>query len=169
MKKILTIAVLLLSFEMYANWLPYGPQGINALNICFNLDMNNHIGICHSTGIYLYDYQDDSWTNYELSLPILTAHFLDGYDILLIAGDGTDSDGIYSLNPDNGEFTVLENLEYPNFLYYDELTQMYYAGHHMGLLMSSDGINWNVVDLFTNMNIISMDSYQNHMVVSCLS
>jgi len=166
MKKLLFILVLICSLQVSATWIPYGPDNIIALNIAFNINNHNHIAICHSEGIYIYDYQDDSWANFESNLPVLSAHYLDGFKSLLIMGGGSNSDGIYTFNPDSGQFNLVEFLDFPNFLYYDWDDQKYFVGHRFGLHASTDGMTWTAVDTFNNKNIVSMDSYQDHYVLT---
>ncbi len=167
MKKLLLILLgFFYSIHIFATWSPYGPEEIIALNICFAVDNEAHTAICHSEGIYIYDNSDETWTNYESILPVLDALYLNGTDILLIMGCGSNSDGIYSFNPANEQFNLIEFLDSPNFLYYDDVNETYFAGHYSGLVTSTDGLTWTAVDTFNNKNIVTMDSYQNHYAVS---
>ncbi|MBL7137442.1 MAG: T9SS type A sorting domain-containing protein [Bacteroidales bacterium] len=166
MKKCAFFLLLLLSLQGYAIWSPFGPEGIQANRICFILDMHPHWGICHDGGLYLYDLVSQTWTDHPAMLPVLDACYLDGENILVIMGDGTDSDGIYQYNPVSDQFELIQFIDSPNFIYYSESEQPYYIGHHLGLLTSPDGLTWTPIDTFNNKAIVTMDTYENHYVVS---
>jgi len=154
------------TIRVLAIWEPYGPEGITANKITFLLDDNDHVGICHDEGIFLYNYNSGTWIDFPTDLPVHDAYYLNGEDILVIMGCGTDSDGIYSFSPETGEFTIIEFLECPYFIAFDEILQKYYTGHHLGLEISFDGLNWTPVSDFDGMSMVAMDIYQNHLVVS---
>jgi len=166
MKIKLCILGLLLSFQLSATWQPFGPENISANKVCFNLGLVNAWGVCHDEGIAIYNHLTQSWTDFESNLPVISANYLDGTKILLIMGGGSNSDGIYTLDPSEGTFELVSWVDYPNFLFFDEQTQEYFIGHHLGLLHSADGINWTPVEAFNNKNMVAMDSYQEHYVVS---
>ncbi len=162
----LIIMIMAGSLHAGATWEPFGPEGIRANKICFLLDNASHWGICHDHGIALYDHASQSWMDYPSNLPVMDAYYLNGNEFLVILGCGSYSDGVYTFNPQNGEFELVEFLECPNFIAYDEILQKYYIGHHSGLVTSSDGLVWNPVAGFNNMNIVSMAIYQNNIVLS---
>ncbi|MFH1936880.1 MAG: T9SS type A sorting domain-containing protein [Bacteroidota bacterium] len=166
MKRSLFILGIVISLQVHATWSPFGPEGIQANRIRFYLDLNNHWGVCHDGGLYLYDLVTQTWTNHPAILPVLDASYLDGEKILVVMGDGTDSDGIYQYNPVNGQFELIQFIESPQFITYCEGEQTYYIGHHLGLLTSPDGYSWTPVDTFNNKAIVTMDTYENHFVVS---
>jgi hypothetical protein len=163
---ILVMLLALSSLRSFSTWTPFGPEGIAANKICFLTDNANHWAICHDEGLYLYDHMTQSWTNYPSSIPVLDACYLDSDMIMVILGCGSNSDGIYALNPVNGEYVLIEFLDCPNFIIYDDIIQQYYIGHHIGLETSADGLSWTQVGIFNYMNIVAMDIYQNHYVVS---
>lgn len=162
----LTVLMALVLAEARAGWEPFGPEGIIANKTCFILDNHNHYAVCHNEGLYLYDQVTHEWTDYPTDLPVTDAYYLNGEDILVIMGCGTDSDGIYSFNPVSGEFTMLRYLECPYFIAYDETIQKYYVGHHLGLETSNDGLNWTTTDIFSGMSMVAMAISQNHIVVT---
>jgi hypothetical protein len=151
---------------MFAQWEPFGPEGIAANRLRFLLDNDNHWGICHDQGIFLYDQVSHVWTDYPADLPVIDAYYLNGEEILVILGCGSNSDGIYAFDPDNGEFTLIDWSDCPNFIAYDEILQRYYIGSHLGLWSSANGTDWNEIAIFNNMNIVDMAIYQNHIAVS---
>ena len=163
---LITVLMALTSAQVRAGWVPFGPEGIVANKTCFLVDNHYHYAICHDQGIYLYDQVTNEWTNYPSGLPIMDAYYLNGEDILVIMGCGTDSDGIYSFNPVSGEFVLIKYLECPYFIAYDEIIQKYYVGHHLGLETSYNGLNWTAIDIFSGMSMVAMAISQNHIVVS---
>ena len=166
MKKCIFIFLILLAVQVHATWSPFGPEGIQANRICFNLDAHPHWGICYDDGLYLYDLITQTWTDHPAILPVIDACYLDGENILVIMGDGTDSDGIYKYNSFSDQFELIQFIDIPHFICYDENQQTYYVGHHLGLLTSVDGLTWAPVTTFNNRAIVAMDSYENHFVVS---
>jgi len=166
MKKYTFIILILLSMQVRATWAPFGPEGIQANRICFTIDQHPHWGICHDGGLYLYDLISQSWTDHPSGLPVWDACYLDGQNILVIMGDGTDSDGIYQFDPVSDTFELLQFIDIPKFICYDETQQTYYVGHHLGLLSSPNGLSWTPIDTFVNRSIVSMGIYENHFVVS---
>jgi len=164
---LLTI-ILSFTIKTRAAWEPFGIEGITANKVSFLLDNNGLMGICHDAGIMFYDNNSGTWTDYSTDLPVIDAYYLNGEDIIVIMGCGTDSDGIYSFDPENGEYAIIEYLECPWFISHDDIIQQYYVGHHLGLATSSDGINWTPVDVLEGMNMVALDIAQNHLVVSQL-
>jgi hypothetical protein len=170
--KIRVLSMILLIFTVslssIASWDPFGPDSLVANRICFNLDNFNHWGVCHDGGLCLYDLVSQTWTDHPTDMPVWDAHYLDGENILVIMGCGTDSDGIYSYNTDGDLFELKAYVECPNFIAYDEIIQKYYVGHHLGLVSSFDGTFWSPESTFENMSIVDMEIYQNHIVLSQL-
>ncbi len=166
MKTVCFFITLILSQFAYGTWLPFGPDSISANRVCFNIDNQNHWAVCHDGGIQVYDLVSQSWTNYPSEMPVFDACYLDGNSALVIMGDGTDSDGLYSFNPAVGTFEVIKYVETPHFIYWNWDNGQYFIGHHLGLLTSTDGWNWEDIEVFSNKNMVSMDTYQNHYAVS---
>lgn len=196
MKRFLFFLLVLSSTHVTATWAPFGPEGIQANRICFILDMHPHWGICHDGGLCLYDLVSQTWTDHPTILPVRDACYLDGEKILVIMGNGTDSDGIYQYDPVSDQFEVVQFIESPYFICsasnvtdfdlhgrpdYSFLSfrggmnricidnsdeETYYVGHYFGLLSSSDGFTWTPVNTFTNKAIVAMDTYENQYVVS---
>lgn len=166
MKTIIFFISIVVSLQAYASWTSFGPEGITANKIRFAVDNQSHMVICHDSGVYLYDLVSQTWTNHPATLPVLDACYLDGNKILVIMGEGTFSDGIYSFDPASGEFEIIEWVVFPHFICYDDDTDQFYIGHQAGLTTSPDGFTWTVVDPFINRNMVAMAAYQNHFVVS---
>lgn len=158
---------LVLGFQqVHASWSPFGPEGIQVNRICFNLDMQSHCGICHDGGLCLYDPVSQTWTDHSTILPVTDACYLDGDKILVVMGNGSYSYGIYHYDPGSDEFELIQFVDSPFFIRYSEYNQTYYVGHYMELLKSTDGYLWTPVDTFINRTIVTMDTYENHFVVS---
>jgi hypothetical protein len=97
---------------------------------------------------------------------VLDAAWMDGENILVLLNEGSYSDGIYSINPGTGEYTLITWLEGPNFIVCDNETDRYFVGYHGGLKYSVDGLTWDSDSNFDNMNIVDMGTFGNHYVVS---
>lgn len=167
MRRHLLILGILISFQIHATtWEHFGPEGIIANRICFFLDNHPHWGICHNNGLCLYDLVSHSWTDHPTTIPVLDAFYLDGEKILVIMGNGTDSDWIYRFIPASNQFDLIKFVDSPHFICYCQEEQSYYIGHHLGLLTSNNGIDWLPVGTFNNKNMVDMDTYQNHFAVS---
>ncbi len=166
MKTKISLILLLISLQLSAGWEPFSPEGINANQIRFYVDNLNHWAVCHDGGLYLYHLNSQSWTNYPSTVPVLDAAWMDGENILVILSAGSNSDGIYSFNPGTGEYTVIEWFDIPNFILFDNEINRYFVGHRHGLVYSDDGLTWDACSNFNNMNIVDMDIFGNHYVVS---
>ncbi|MBE9492308.1 MAG: hypothetical protein IMY70_05435 [Bacteroidetes bacterium] len=166
MKTRLLILGILISFQASATWLPLGPEGVVANNVCFVIDNMNHWVICHDEGICIYDHVTQTWTDHPSDLPIRDAYYLDGDKILVIMGNGSYSDGIYAFNPASNQYELIKYLESPQFIHFNDTNQKYYVGYHLGFVTSPDGFIWTTIEIFNNKSIVTMDTYQNHFVVS---
>lgn len=156
---------LFLSFPVRAyEWLPHGPQGVKITNICF---VNDATGVlCTETGIYLY--QDDmQWHFYEAGLPVIEVVYFTPDELLLVMGDGSYSDGIYTFDLQTLDFEVVEWLYKPSFIRYYEYQDVYYAGQlEGGLFISQDGLTWYEIGLFEDYSCIDIAFYEEHIAVS---
>ena len=168
MRILLLSIILAFSLQVSATWIPYGPEGIVANSICFGVNFQYQFAICHDEGISLYESATQEWTTFVSDLPVVDAFYLDGYKLLVILNHDSESDGIYTFDPDVGNFEVIEFIESPNFIYYDETLMVYYVGYRFGLMTSQDGYAWSQVEDLNNCNIVDMDAYQNHYVAAQL-
>jgi len=166
MKKWIFFSFALIVMEVSGSWVQFGPEGIQANRVRFQVYDGPDWAICHDGGFCLYDPGSQTWTDYPSALPVIDACYLDGEGILVIMGNGTDSDGIYRFNTLSGEFELILFVDSPFFIHYSESSHTYYVGHYMELLQSADGYSWTPVDTFINRTVVAMDSYENHVVVS---
>jgi len=165
--RILLISIFLaFSIHVSATWIPFGPEGILASNICFGISFQYQFAVCHDEGISLYESATQEWTTFSSDLPVVDAFYLDGYKLLVILNHGSKSDGIYAFDPVTSNFEVIEYVLSPNFIYYDEDLMVYYVGHRFGLFTSQDAYAWSQVEDLNNCNIVDMDTYQDHYVAT---
>jgi len=123
--------------------------------------------ICEENGIIVNE--GDEWIEYSYyGLPVWDVETVMAAtaDILVVMGDGTDSDGIYGFNFSNHEFNILQWLQYPHFINYCPADSHYYAGGEDGLFKSPDGLNWQSVPFFSDINCLAMAIYESNYVVS---
>ena len=123
--------------------------------------------ICASNGFFLYEAQ--GWVNYSNGgLPVWAVHSVESEtgDIIVIMGDGSYSDGIYLFDFETGEFSILYWIMNPHFLVKCETNGYYYVGGEEGLLVSEDGLDWENVEYFNNINCEAMAYYEEHLIVS---
>jgi hypothetical protein len=166
MKKLFLIFLISVSNFAGYSWESYGPQNIEAINICFGPYFFNPEMICTKDGMYLFNDNNYEWEYYSVNgLPVQEGIFLDSETIILVTGDGTDSDGIYQFDIPTGQFTVLANCLSPNFIRYDDYGGKYYVGYESGVLVSDDGIIWEGIPLFDGKPCGEMAVQWNHLVI----
>ena len=168
MKGLLTIILIFIFTQLIAGWEAFSPLGIHASRISFYVDYNNNWAVCHQEGVYLYHLNTQTWTNHPAPgmMWARDAAWLNGDSILVALGNYSYSDGIYSLNPSTGSYHVLEWMDDPHFVTYDQVNSRYYCGGHGGVLYSENGTDWMSDDYFLNKNIVDMEIYGNYYVVS---
>jgi len=137
-----TLLVILLCCSVLGaySWSSCGPTGVDILN--YNVVSNGEI-YSTSTGFYFDNgngWQSDSYSN----LPVKNFREFNGVK-LLITGDGTDSDGIYSYDFSTSTFAIQEYVLNPHFL--EQQGNTMWVGSDEGLDFSSDGNNWSSVAL----------------------
>ncbi len=172
MKKLILFLIIMTAHECAWSytWISFCPDTINATNICFGVGSNKGV-ICTNNGMYLHDDFNQVWNYYNhLGFPVQEAVPLNQEQILVVMGDGSWSDGIYSFDLQTHQFSVIHYCAFPNFLKYDELSGAYYAGCQFGgLLKSTDGLIWTEVPYFAGKSCTCMDFYANHYVISEVS
>ena len=90
--------------------------------------------------------------------------------MLVVMGDGSWSDGIWTFDFETHQFEVVEWFPNPNFLLYDDFNNTYWAGFQFGGMMkSTDGLYWDSIPYFIGKSPYCMDFYGDHLVVSEVS
>ncbi len=170
-KTIIFVWLFLFSLVSFSyTWIPFCPDSIPANNICFGVGSWKGT-ICSNDGMYLWEDDIMEWSFYTYGgLPVKGATYLDAENILVVMGDGTFSDGVYSFNLQTHEFEIVEWMVNPNFLIQGFPSGKYYIGCQFeGLYESEDGLTWNSVPYFEGKSCSAMDFYDNHMVVTEVS
>jgi hypothetical protein len=161
MKKLTLIILTLIVSEVCFSytWENFGPIGIKANKLCLLDDSEfNYAVICVDSGFYFTSNTwMPVWEYYEF--PITSAAPLNEDNILVIAGNGSYSDGIYNFNLLTHEFEVIDYCMNPKFIIKGGSDSRYFVGHESGLLESVDGITWTANSNFDSMSCIDMTSY----------
>ena len=89
---------------------------------------------------------------------------LSAESVFTILKDGSWSDGIYTFNLNDHNFTVLDFMYQPNFI--EQCGDYIYVGHEYGLKRSTDGIEWEDVTFFNQMRCGAMAISGDNMIVS---
>ncbi|MCK4407886.1 MAG: T9SS type A sorting domain-containing protein [Bacteroidales bacterium] len=161
MKKTVLILLTLIASEFCFpyTWVNFGPIGIKANKLCL-LDVPelNYAVICVDSGMYFTsNIWMPVWEYYEF--PVTSAAALNENNILVIAGNGSYSDGIYNFNLQTHEFEIIEYCMNPNFIIRGGSNYRYFVGHENGLLESIDGITWTTIPVFDGNSCMDMSSY----------
>ena len=167
MKKLILILVsfLVISQSFSYTWQSYGPDTIQAINVCFFEPPFEYSIICSTNGMYLMDGYQGEVLEY-FSYPAKDAAQLNNDTILFVAGDGSYSDGIYSLNVQSYQVEVIHYCINPNFIKYYEPGGIFYVGYETGLLLSEDGLTWSEEPYFAGKNCIGMEYYSEHIIIN---
>ncbi|MEI7661290.1 MAG: T9SS type A sorting domain-containing protein [Bacteroidota bacterium] len=167
MKTLLLSMLLLPGLALGYSWHPYGPAGIVANNICFGAGAGQTV-ISTSDGIRVCDVTGTNWDSYSVTgLPVREVIPFGSTSLLLVAGNGSNSDGIYRFDLNTHQFTVLQYTLNPTFIKYCTSNQTYYAGSsNDGLWSSAGGLSWNLVPFFASIPATTMDFYNNCLVLS---
>ncbi len=155
---LLLVPISLLSYQ----WDVYGPENVEIFDFLFT-DNVSAAGVAE--GIMIEEFPN--WQLYSYGdLPVWKMEELNDQEILLIMGNGSWSDGVYTFNIDSYDFTVQEWLYLPSFLEFNPENNTYYVGYKYGLVKSTDGYNWTEISYFNGMNCIAMACYENNLVIS---
>ncbi len=120
--------------------------------------------LCSTDGLILFE--DGMWNTYSYGgLPVLDVVNLDDHRLLLVQGDGTESDGIYTFNLDTHLFEVVHWCYLPRFVEPYPLTTGFCVGHDEGMLASPDGITWTPVPYFNGLTCSDIAFWGNYVVV----
>lgn len=163
MKAILIILVIFLpSLSQAYIWDAIGPENVESNFYCCLFEI-----ICTSSGILRYE--EDNWVEYSYGgLPVWEAYpLVPGYnDLLVVMGDGSDSDGVYLFSFEIEDFINLYWLMNPRFLSYFPQNGCYFAGGEEGLIISEDGFTWESITFFDGKFCYSVAVKDDHIVVA---
>jgi len=162
----ITIFALLLCLQGIAGWEPFSPEGIHANRIKFYVDYQNHWAVAAYHGLYLFNLNTQEWTFYSTIAPVPDASWLDGDNILVLFNGGVMEDGVHFLFMETGTYYALQYLDTPHFIKHLPAAGRFYVGHWSGLKYSDNIEDWYDVDFFNNMNIVDMEIWGDHYVVS---
>ncbi|MBL7032937.1 MAG: hypothetical protein ISR91_02230 [Candidatus Delongbacteria bacterium] len=144
------------------NWDPIGPPA-DILNYYTGADGYSEI-LCSSDGLIIFE--DGVWVTYSYGgLPVLDVAGLDNQHLLLVQGDGSFSDGIYTFDCDTHQFEVMQYCLYPRFVEFDYVSQSFTVGHEQGLLTSPDGQTWSAVTYFEGLACSDIARWGEYTVV----
>ncbi|OQX78711.1 MAG: hypothetical protein B6D61_04840, partial [Bacteroidetes bacterium 4484_249] len=147
MKKLTTLLIALtLALAGHAyTWNPIGPDSANISKICFGIGLPYWV-LCADNGMYLYNYNTNECDFYTYGLPVNGATWLSFDKMLVVMGNGSWSDGIWTFDFETHQFEVVEWFPNPNFLLYDDFNNTYWAGFQFGGMMkSTDGLYWDSI------------------------
>ncbi len=165
--KIKTTFFLVLScLHLFAQWEAFSPEGKQANRIRFYVDNQNHWAVAGNDGLHLYNLNTQDWTFYWSILPVVDASWLDGDNILVLFNGNMLEDGIHYFHNETETFYALEYLDTPNFIKYLPDSGKFYVGYRHGLKYSNNIEDWYDVDFFHNMNVVDMEIFGDHYVVS---
>jgi len=170
MKKLITLFLITIPLTISAyTWTPFGPPGVHANDIVFNVGANNITVVCANDGLHLNN-GGPNWDYYTTGgLPVKGAATFNDTSFIFIMGDGSWSDGIYLFSLVSLQHHVLEWAYFPEFIYHSQFNDYYYVGYFYGVLFSDDGINWIELPYFDNKHCVSMDCSYDNYVISELS
>ena len=160
---IIWIPLICFSYE----WTPIGPDTLEVNDYLCSLygDL-----LCTPDGIYLQAWEGsyDNWEHYTSTLPVMQVEHFDTSGVMVILNGGTRSDGIYKFNRKSGSFQLLEYCFKPNFLYhyYQYPLSKYYCGYENGLLVSSNGKEWQDVKFFKDKTVLAMTTIGSNCLVT---
>jgi hypothetical protein len=170
MKKLILMALVFFShLHGYSyTWQSFGPEGIKATNLYFYNGFGEEeipLIIMSDSGFYLRD-ENSSETWMHFGYPMIDAVLLNSSTLLFIAGDGSFSDGIYTLYIPSGQIDVVHYCANPLFIRYYEDTDVFFAGYDSGLLRSEDGLAWESVTFFDGMYCSDLQSCYGRIIVT---
>jgi len=169
-KQLLTlIAIFIVSYGLSYNWEIYGPENIKANKLYLFPSEYFSSVICVDTGIYIVnDFSGTTWDYYSyFNMPVIDVVEIQ-YNVdslMVVMGNGSYSDGIYSFNLITGQFQILHYCINPNFIYRDYGDGSYCVGYEDGMLISEDGYAWNEVSFFSGKNCEDIQIYNDYIAV----
>lgn len=164
-----TIIILLISMPLTLSaytWSSFGPSGVHANDIVFNVGANNSIVICANDGLYISD-NGTTWYHHDTyGLPVRGAIHLNDTSFIFVMGAGSFSDGIYLFSFNTMQQTVLNWTYIPEFIYQSDYDDYFYCGYYAGLLYSEDGLDWVDIPYFIGKKCVWMDNNYHSYVVA---
>lgn len=137
MKKIFFLILMYSIYLSSQDWTKIGPDS-SAVNDYF-FPFETLYSECLATDSGLTMTRNIAWVKYKLGLPVKRAFTLDFENLLLIAGNGSKSDGVYKFSLSQEKFDLVDGLYKPAFLQYNNLDSTYFAGGENGLLKIKHG------------------------------
>lgn len=175
MKKYLILTMLSLVFTNLfpATWKSFCPDTINANKICFEVGLDYTGVICSDAGMYIYNDTIEQWEYFTIGgypFPVIEAANLSPYKILVIMGNGSYSDGIYTFDLQTKQFEEQFWCMNPKFIKYHELSETWFVGCiDNGMYQSGNGMQWSEVPYFANKSLVAMNSFDQYLVVKEIS
>jgi hypothetical protein len=164
--KYFLLILLTFSFLYAYEWIPICTEDFEIYDLSQH-DFGYPFVLACEDGLLLQN--GEEWVQVTSGLPVWDILHFSDHEFLLVQGDGTYSDGVYIFNENTQEFEVIEWIYYPNFLVYNWQYQEYYVGAFDGLYKSSDGIVWEEVAYFSDMNCEDLVFWDNYYAVSVSS
>jgi len=166
-KSIFTLSFIAMYMTVFGfNWTIYGPTGIHANNILFGAGSGYDV-ICTDNGVCVNNGAGYSWNTYASGLPVWEAIPYDASNVLIVMGNGSNSDGIYKFNLLTNTYNIVESCDMPSFIKYCTINNTYYVGtRYDGMLSSADGVTWGTILYFQGKGCAAMDFYGQHIVVT---
>ena len=167
MNRIMSFALLVLLLALPQtgaawHWDSFGPD-TEILNFYTGAESFCEV-LCATDGLIIYE--DGDWQTYSYGgLPVLAVSGFDDNHLLLVQGNGSYSDGIYTFNRDTHLFDLVHYCLLPRFIKQDMVTHVYTAGYENGLLVSPDGLIWTDVPYFSGLTCSDITRWGNNVVV----
>jgi hypothetical protein len=163
-----TIMILLIPLICFSyDWQLIGPDSISVNDYLCSWQGDL---LCVPNGIYKQSWEGGhyNWKHYSSgNLPVLQVEHYDTSGVLVILNGDTPSDGIYEFRFKSGEFELLHLCYKPNFLHYYYYPQsQYYCGYQEGLLVSTDGVDWQEVEYFKDKIVMAMATMGSNCLVT---
>ncbi len=149
-------------------WIPFGDFQEPIYNIDFFLDELDIIVVAGEDTLYVQ--QDDIWQ-------IANTHRLTTWDteiydedqLLLVMGGYSNSDGLYMLYLDDLNDNVIEWMQVPRFIHFNNYDNRYYLGASPGIGLSPDAYNWTGIPSFEQSAFYRIANYNTNYLITTSS
>ncbi len=165
-RAVVTVVVLFAAAECLAyTWTQLGPPDSTFLD-CYFHPLESHLTIlCTTSGLLVG--ADPQWDYCShMGLPVRGVTSLDSTSVLLCAGDGGVSDGVYRFDLVSHHFDSACPCMKPHFVTYVRTDNRLYAGCQTGLLVSVNAVDWEGIGYFDQKDCIGLQGFQGHLVAS---